>query len=308
MIKLSYLLIPITLCFLLGCNPEIIKNVRPHPDAEGKESIEEDGSIEDHSEEPILADTFPVINSNIVEASLNGLDLIEETWNQTILYTDTNVEFLLVRPTRAKTIVAIASSFPDPEDFSSDFFFYELNLDGSVISKKELYATDYSSILNQNLQEINGSIHYFRKKNLAQEWVYDLTTKTHKLNEDQKLDWEAINDWKKQRAFTSPDTTKTILLQTSILSLISEDKEEQLIKQLYDGSWAFGSGCWSTSGNTFFFDNSGATACIWKIDLIAKTLAKIVPEHEAKKPVLFEQNGEIKIIYCEGSCIKIASQ
>lgn len=293
---------PLVCWIFCSCNPKITNNV-PYPDVEGEGHVHEDLSSEDH-----VADSIPEVNSIILSTSLYGLELVEERWDQTMLYNDTTVEFLLVRPTSMNTVVAIAVTPIDSENNGSDFFFYELDLTGAVLSKTQLYNSDYSCYLNQNLQEFQNTIHYFRKKNPQEEWVYDLATKTHKRTENKLLDWVKINDWKKQNDYPSPDSSKVMHLEATNLSLIKEGALVKLISQPYSGDWSFGFGCWNSNGSTFFFDNSGAVACIWKIDLTAKTLAKIVPEHAAKCPNVVVENGKSKLLYCEGSSIKIASE
>lgn len=304
--KPQHILMSVLLCIILSCTPKISENL-PIPDLEGQGPIEEELTIENESLETFSTDTVPKANPVIIGAALNGLELIEDRWDQTILFQDTTIKFLMVRLTSRKTVVAIASGHSTAGELSSDFYFYEIDLKGVVLSNTPLYSSDYSCILDQNLQEFQNSIRYFRKRNMQEEWVYDLETKKHSKTELKQLDWETINDWKKQDYFLSPDKSRAISLEGTHLSLLEGEKKVKLISQLYDGTWSFGFGCWGTDGNTFYFDNSGATACIWKIDLKAKTLAKIVPEHEASCPSAFEENGQLKILYCEESFIKLAS-
>lgn len=64
--------------------------------------------------------------------------------------------------------------------------------------------------------------------------------------------------------------------------------------------WCFGLGSWNEEGNKFYFDNSGEMACIWEIDLVANTLDKIVPEHQAKIPICISGI----VYYCENNLLK----
>ncbi|MEN8927242.1 MAG: hypothetical protein ABF242_07420 [Flavobacteriales bacterium] len=75
-----------------------------------------------------------------------------------------------------------------------------------------------------------------------------------------------------------------------------------LIDQVYDGDWSFGDAVWSTDNNKFYFDSSGAVACIWELDVPSKTLDKIVPSHSAHSPVYFFDTTDA-IMYCDEKCI-----
>lgn len=270
----------------------------------------ERGHVEDMSIERYWVYTMPVdssveeVDHHIIDSALNGLKLIQEPWEQTVLIEDTTLNFLRVRATSNNTIVALAISYRHMNFEYPSYFFFELSLDGQVIAKEELEGVRYDWDDYRNLQEIDGDIRYFTSQNIDDECIYDLDTKEHRQAEDKKLNWQAINDWRNQGYFPSPDSSKTIDLSGTYLFLISEGKKELLIKQVADGTWSFGSGCWNADGNTFYFDNTGgATMCIWRIDFTAKTLAKIVPEHNAKNPAIL---GNSKIVYCEGHYIKIA--
>ena len=304
--KQFYLILPLICSVLCNCNPKTLEN-HPHPDLPNEGVVHEDLYTEENSNVLQQSDTLREVDPVIMATSLNGLKLIEENWTNTTLYTDASIEFLLVRPTSKNTIVAIAATPFDSEDNDSDFFFYELDLNGIVLSRTLLYSTDYSCNISQNLQEFENTIHYFRKKGSKEEWAYDLTTKSHKKSDVLLLDWVTINDWKKQQYFPSSDGSQMIQLEaTNLFHIIGENKTK-LISQPYDGAWSFGTGCWNSAGNTIFFDNSGAVACIWKIDLTTKTLAKIIPEHEAKSPAVMDVNGKMTLVYCEGSSIKLSS-
>ncbi|MCU4157326.1 hypothetical protein J1N10_15220 [Carboxylicivirga sp. A043] len=81
---------------------------------------------------------------------------------------------------------------------------------------------------------------------------------------------------------------------------------ETLISQQYDGSWSFGSGVWNNDETKFYFDNTGAVACIWQLDIAKNTLNKIVPEHEAFNPIFLEIGAEKVLGYFLGHSIMIA--
>ncbi|KXX69504.1 hypothetical protein [Flammeovirga sp. SJP92] len=73
--------------------------------------------------------------------------------------------------------------------------------------------------------------------------------------------------------------------------------------------WNLGYLCWDDKGEKLYVDNTGesAMACIWEIDLKAKTIAKIIPEHEAEHPTFFRYKGVPHLIYFEEDNIKLAT-
>ncbi len=87
------------------------------------------------------------------------------------------------------------------------------------------------------------------------------------------------------------------------ISVTIEDKMKNtkmvVIKEPYSGDWSFGTGIWAPDGETFFFDNSGAAACIWRYNVNEKKLQKIVPSHDASCPVAYLVDGKLRIAYFE---------
>ena len=80
-----------------------------------------------------------------------------------------------------------------------------------------------------------------------------------------------------------------------------------LINQMYDGDWSFGKGAWSLDNSKFYFDNNGAVACIWEVDIKNNTLDKIIPSHLANSPIyLFDKTDAI--MYCNENCIYLAQR
>jgi len=304
-------------CFCISCGSNTSNRLKPITDGEGEAFsegyIDEDTSYEEEWEEASSeAETdeepWPDANPDVVQASLNGLQLIDNPWEQTILFEDTMVNFYLVVPTSANTFVAIGANDSDPDNYTSDFYFYELDVNGNVLFKDMLYSADYGCISSRNLQEFNGLIHYFAKDEDEKEMTYNLATKERIKAQDNKLDWDVINDWRKEQLYQSPDGLKTIELSATNLTLTTKTETLEYIRQLYDGTWSFGSGTWNVASTKFYFDNSGAVACIWEIDLENKTLNKVVPEHSASHPVWFMENGKGSVVYCEESYIKIVRE
>ena len=82
------------------------------------------------------------------------------------------------------------------------------------------------------------------------------------------------------------------------------NKIDTLINQTYSGDWSFGSGVWDDTGEKFYFDNSGPAACIWDVDIKARTIDKIVPEHWAKKPSFARIDKKPFVMYFEKECVK----
>lgn len=70
--------------------------------------------------------------------------------------------------------------------------------------------------------------------------------------------------------------------------------------------WMFDSIRWSGDSKSIYFDNSGSVACIWKYDLETKGLSKIVPDHAARLPVVYSQNGEDTLAYVVNGKVFIA--
>ncbi|MBN2495933.1 MAG: hypothetical protein JXR96_15180 [Deltaproteobacteria bacterium] len=68
-------------------------------------------------------------------------------------------------------------------------------------------------------------------------------------------------------------------------------EEDTVLRQAYTGDWSIGHLAWSADSSALFFDNGGAVACIWRYDLKTRALSKIVPEHEARGPAVFVQDG-----------------
>lgn len=71
-------------------------------------------------------------------------------------------------------------------------------------------------------------------------------------------------------------------------------------------NWIISHPVWHATKPVLYFDNSGAYACIWRVDLWHKTLTKIVPEHEAETPLPVTLNGKEAVVYIEEKQLKIA--
>lgn len=63
--------------------------------------------------------------------------------------------------------------------------------------------------------------------------------------------------------------------------------------------WSLVNPTWSERRAVLYFDNSGAMACVWRVDLVNKVLSKIVPEHEAVSARPVELLGQEALVYLE---------
>ncbi|TDF79981.1 lysozyme inhibitor LprI family protein [Pseudomonas sp. H9] len=67
-----------------------------------------------------------------------------------------------------------------------------------------------------------------------------------------------------------------------------------------DNGWSVVNPMWNQTRPVLYFDNSGDFACVWRVDLVNKTLEKIVPEHEAVSAVPVDVLGQEALVYLEG--------
>lgn len=88
-----------------------------------------------------------------------------------------------------------------------------------------------------------------------------------------------------------------------VLSLteLATGATQVLLDEPYKGDWSIGEIVWSPTSHAFYFDNSGAVACIWRYDLAQRSLSKVVPAHEAQNPTIFVHDNAEQIAYVEGA-------
>jgi uncharacterized protein YecT (DUF1311 family) len=75
-----------------------------------------------------------------------------------------------------------------------------------------------------------------------------------------------------------------------------------------DDGWSIVNPTWSATRPVLYFDNSGAKACVWRVDVRLKVLSKIVPEHEAMSARPVDIFGREAVVYLQGGQLKFAMQ
>ena len=75
-----------------------------------------------------------------------------------------------------------------------------------------------------------------------------------------------------------------------------------------DDGWSIVNPTWSATRPVLYFDNSGAKACVWRVDVRHKVLSKIVPEHEALSARPVDIFGREAVVYLQGGQLKFAMQ
>lgn len=243
---------------------------------------------------------------DIISKSAPKLDLVKNKWTAKALLCSENENFLMLRKVSDKRFIAIGV-----EEIEGSFLFqfYDFNIDGEILHKSTIDNADYSIDNRFNFIIENDSVYYYRKKNDKEiTFSYSLLSNTHSENQQQKLDWKSIREWKNESIYISPNNDITVQLSdVQLIVTQHEQRNDTLINQIYDGTWSFRQGVWSADNSKFYFDNSGAVACIWEVDLINKTLDKIVPDHWARGPIyIFDKTDEI--LYCNESCIYITKK
>jgi len=298
MYKLIYILI--TLVFFSCTNPT------------EKEITIGDPVFTEFEEQQFLADKESNhTDSEILSSSLHNLTLVNKKWNvKEFILCSEDETFLLVKKTKENNLIAVSVKN------DTAFYFYELTIEGNILSKYKIDGADYSMLRWENFLVWKKHVMYYNNNsNKTLFYEYDVTTKQHTKDVrpgtfncmGEEYAAESVN------FYWSPGLSKSIELTNTnlILSTYKEHQlthEDTLISQEYDGTWSFGTGAWNTSGDKFYFANSGAVACIWELDISNRTLDKIVPEHTATAPIVFENNEDkTTVVYCEENCIKMIS-
>ena len=240
---------------------------------------------------------------DIISKSIRKLKLVKHQWIHQAILCSRKEKFLILRKVNDSRFIAISTE--EKENYQSTFRFYDFNIDGSIIHKSTLPDSDYRMDNRFNLQIDQDFVYYYASGDSDSILSYSLIDHTHKSCERNKLNWQLINDWKNESRYSSGDMKSEILLMGTQLILSKENQvDDTLINQRYDGTWSFRQGTWNEDDSKFYFDNSGAVACIWEIDLVENTLDKIVADHSARAPVYVdEENGAI--VYCNENCVYI---
>jgi len=295
--KLIYILI--TLVFFSCTNPT------------EKEITIGDPVFTEFEEQQFLADKENShTDSEILSSSLHNLTLVNKKWNaKEFILCSKDETFLLVKKTKENNLIAVSVKS------DTAFYFYELTIEGNILSKYKIDGADYSVLRWDNFLAWENHVTYYNNLNENYFIEYDTQTKKHKKTIRPKYFNCAGEEYAVGivDCYFSPNTKYSIELINTELILTTYKKMkpinvDTIISQKYEGSWSFGSGDWNTSSDKFYFDNSGAVACIWELDISNRTLDKIVPEHTATSPIVFENNEDkTTVVYCEENCIKMIS-
>jgi len=295
--KQKLFLILVTVSFLFSCSDRTTKMKAPEEPLLSE--IEEQELIDNSVNHQNDLYHYP----DIISKSAPKLDLIKNKWESEAILCSENENFLLLRKVSNERFIAIGVE--EIKD-SYSFQFYDFNIDGKILHKSIITNADYSIDNRFNFIIENNSIYYYTKKNDKEiTFSYSLLNNIHNETRQQKLDWERIRDWKEESIYISPNNDISVQLSdVQFIVMRQEQKNDTLINQMYDGTWSFRQGVWSADNSKFYFDNSGAVACIWEVDLTNKTLDKIVPDHRARAPIyIFDKTDEV--LYCNERCVYV---
>lgn len=256
-------------------------------------------------------------NSEIVKNSLNGLEVINDQWDREVLFSvdNKNEQFIYLKQVQT-TLFAISEIRLDNQH---DKFLNVFSVDSSIKHRIKLGKVKFGIFNDHNFKLKNGKVNIFVSHEKLVDYQYDL--KEEKLiNTTMQIDEQAYaGESTYVSSFQSHSGKLMIELKDVNLilhkrKLIEDDWEDYLItvssdtliSQQYDGSWSFGSGVWNNEETKFYFDNTGAVACIWELDIEKNTLNKIVPEHEAFNPIILKIGTEKTLAYFFENSIMIA--
>jgi len=246
-----------------------------------------------------------------LSSSLRDLDIIRNHWEKEYLLCVENERFVFLKCIETEDSVQnfiALSSKESPNDRRYDYTLYHMDVNGKVIN--EFLIPNASSHIRSrtNFIQKDDEIYFYTNQDENEFITYNLSALTHlkgPLAFEMKFDMP-------YNVFESPSKQKKVkLAEQGTYLLLNETNTEAwdtLIKQEYTGSWSIGSASWSESEEKVYFDNSGAVACIWEIDLSERTIDKIVPAHSASNPICAKRLGEEIVIYCQDDCIKIAKK
>ena len=248
-------------------------------------------------------------DTEILSSSLHNLTLVNKKWNaKEFILCSEDETFLLIKQTKENNLIAISVNR------SKSFFFYELTIDGDILSKYKIEGADYSILRWENFLVWENHVTYYNN-NSSEKLFFEYNAITHAHTKDVRAKYfNCMGEEytiEQMNKYHSPNFNYLIEFSNTNLTLVTYKNHQlvnidTLISQEYEGSWSFGTGAWNASSDKFYFDNSGAVACIWELDIINKTLDKIVPEHTATAPIVFESNEDkTVIVYCEENCIKM---
>lgn len=243
--------------------------------------------------------TYP----RFISESLIDVELVHRPWEPEFLFCRENERPHLVKAIDSNRYVMISRGG------AQKYFFYDLLFDGTVKSRIVLNGKPESCFNeNYNFLSHDGAIHYYISVLDSMEYRYDLETHSHEIADQRVLNWEVIsrNAWDMCWQVESPSGRFLAKIKDVGLQIIDHQNStiDSFISQKYSGTWAIGMGSWSLDNSKFYFDNSGAVACIWELDIVNKTLDKIVPEHHAGRPSFIPSKSVESVLYVDGNCVK----
>ncbi len=249
----------------------------------------------------------------ILSSSLRNLQLVQNPWEESSLLCAEDEGFLLIKLVETEdtiqNLIAI-SSFERGGSASDGFYFYHFDLNGKIYSKHLLDDGDYHIQDRKNFEQLNNEILFYVNKDQEDLYKYDL--RKHIISKTLNNEVYEFDDSSlAYGTYPSPSKNKMVELVNNGTTLLCSTKNgstDTLISQEYTGNWSFGEVTWSRDESKFYFDNSGAVACIWEINLLAKTIDKIVPEHHAHSPVFYLDENTRTVLFCENNCVKITRE
>ncbi len=252
------------------------------------------------------ASAFSQADSNLIgEDALRGVERKNESWSNVEIYRSANADerFYQVRvfEYQGRPIFVFFGAIFETDEIN----IYIVEHDGAVILKRRVpyksgsgYYFDNSS----NIQMKDEKVYCFIDREHTG-IVVDLANREVILGGS--YPFEKPPPFRAE--FISPSGRRTAKVGNISLTLVENTTGEQtvLLKQPYSGSWSIGQVAWADD-DVFYFDNSGAVACIWKVDLVDRTLSKIVPEHNARHPYPYNDGLRQFVAYIEQNYVKIA--
>jgi hypothetical protein len=241
----------------------------------------------------------------IAEEALLAVERKSESWGSIEIYRSGNADerFYQVRAFEYRErplFIFFGANFQTDE-----INVYVVEYDGAVILQRRVpyrRGSGYYFDNSGNIRMKDDMVYCFidREYNCI---VIDLATREVMLTDD--YPFERTPPFRAE--FISPSGGKTAKVGTISLTVVdnSTGEEAVLFRQPYSGSWSIGQVAWADD-DVFYFDNSGAVACIWKVDLADNTLSKIVPEHNARHPFAYNDGHRHFVAYIEENRVKVA--
>ncbi|WP_430811602.1 MULTISPECIES: hypothetical protein [unclassified Carboxylicivirga] len=267
----------------------------------------------------IYSQTNLADNSEIVKNSLNGLELINDQWNREVLFSveNKNEQFIYLKQVQ-NTLFAISQIRIGNQ---YDEYLNVFTINSSNRHRVKLNNVKFGIFNSANFRLKDNKVSIFVSNEKLVEYQYDLEDKELINVLSMKIQGHASAGRSSYRSsFPSRSGRfriefKDVDLILHKMKIVEDDfagdllvpiSSKTLISQQYDGSWSFGSGVWNNEETKFYFDNTGAVACIWELDVEKNTLNKIVPEHEAFNPFIINNETEKVLGFFLGNSIMIA--